>query len=189
MKLVAHKHEVCGMSFQNGMVASGSNDGAVLIWSVHNSKQFNKHRLHSGAVKAIQWCPWRGNLLATGGGSHDRKTILWNSEIEEVEHVLEGKSQVTGLAWRESSRDLVTTHSGNRRESYGMIWSSKIKEFTHILTGHNKRIVGLAISPNDQSEICTLGADETMRFWKTKRENVQEGKEGKDSNLSVVSLK
>lgn len=79
MKLVAHKHEVCGMSFQNGMVASGSNDGAVLIWSLHNSKQFSKHRLHSGAVKAIQWCPWRGNLLATGGGSHDHKTILWNS--------------------------------------------------------------------------------------------------------------
>lgn len=100
MKLVAHKHEVCGMSFQNGMVASGSNDGAVLIWSVHNSKQFSKHRLHSGAVKAIQWCPWRGNLLATGGGSYDHKTILWNSEVEEVEHVLEGKSQVTGLAWR-----------------------------------------------------------------------------------------
>jgi hypothetical protein len=79
MKLVAHKHEVCGMAFQNGMVASGSNDGTVLIWSVHNSQQFNRHRLHSGAVKALQWCPWRANLLATGGGTNDHKTILWNS--------------------------------------------------------------------------------------------------------------
>jgi WD40 repeat protein len=85
--------------------------------------------------------------------------------------VLEGKSQVTALAWRDSSKDLVTTHGGNVKESYGMIWSSKIKEFTHILSGHRKRILGLAISPLDQSEICTLGADETMRFWNTKREN------------------
>ena len=63
--------------------------------------------------------------------------------------MLEGKSQITQLIWRESTKDLVTSHGGNRKESYGMIWSSKIKEFTHILTGHKKRIVGLAIAPYD----------------------------------------
>ena len=82
MKLVAHKHEVCGMSFQNGKVASGGNDGTVLLWNIRNAKQFCKHRIHAGAVKAVQWCPWRANLLATGGGSKDHKTILWNADSE-----------------------------------------------------------------------------------------------------------
>jgi WD40 repeat protein len=114
---------------------------------------------------------------------------MWNSETEEVEQVLEGKSQITGLSWRESSKDIVSTHGGNRKESYGMIWSSKIKEFTHILTGHKKRIVGLAVSPADQSEICTVGADETMRIWRTRRENIPSNCPKEEALLATLSLK
>lgn len=88
MKLVAHNHEVCGLTAQNGRVASGANDGTVLLWNLSNSREFGKQRLHNGAVKALQWCPWRANLLASGGGSNDHKVIMWNSETEEVEHVL-----------------------------------------------------------------------------------------------------
>lgn len=149
MKLVAHKDEVCGISVQNNKVASGGRNGQVLIWNLNSNNYFQNHKIHKGAVKALQWCPWRMNLLATGGGSNDRKIVMWNSETEEVEEVLSGNSQVTQLVWRNSSRDLVTAHGGNRSQGYGMIWSSRIKEFTHVLEGHKGRIVGLAVSPSD----------------------------------------
>lgn len=84
MKLVAHKHEVCGLTVQNGRVASGGNDGTVMLWDLTNSSKFERQKFHTGAVKAMQWCPWRANLLATGGGSKDHKVILWNAETQEV---------------------------------------------------------------------------------------------------------
>lgn len=80
MKLVAHKDEVCGISVQNNKVASGGRNGQVLIWNLNNNSYFQNHKIHKGAVKALQWCPWRVNLLATGGGSDDRKIVMWNSE-------------------------------------------------------------------------------------------------------------
>jgi WD40 repeat protein len=127
MRLMAHKEEVCGLSVQNNKIASGSRDGSVLVWNLNDQNLFKSHRLHKGAVKALQWCPWRANILASGGGHSDHKILLWNSESEEIEQVLEGKSQITGLAWRESAKDLLTAHRGNQRESYAMIWNSKIK--------------------------------------------------------------
>jgi cell division cycle protein 20 (cofactor of APC complex) len=36
-------------------------------------------REHKAAVKAIAWCPWQRNLLATGGGSLDKSIKFWNT--------------------------------------------------------------------------------------------------------------
>ena len=33
---------------------------------------------HKAAVKALAWCPWQRNLLATGGGSTDKTMRFWN---------------------------------------------------------------------------------------------------------------
>ena len=39
------------------------------------------HRLdaHQAAVKALAWCPWQKNLLASGGGTADRMIRFWNA--------------------------------------------------------------------------------------------------------------
>lgn len=44
-------------------------------------------------------------------------------------------------------------------QSYISIYNTKIKQFTHFLHGHKRRIVGLALSPIDKGDVCTLGAD------------------------------
>lgn len=49
------------------------------------------------------------------------------------------------------------------------VWDSKLKKFTHALTGHKKRVVGLSLNPIDKEEIVTLGADDTMRYWRINR--------------------
>jgi len=33
---------------------------------------------HKAAVKALAWCPWQRNLLATGGGTNDQTMRFWN---------------------------------------------------------------------------------------------------------------
>lgn len=44
---------------------------------------------HRSAVKAIAWCPWKSNLLASGGGCQDRRIILWNGNKNVIEQKIE----------------------------------------------------------------------------------------------------
>jgi WD40 repeat protein len=48
----------------------------------------------------------------------------------------------------------------------------KNKQITHRLPGHTKRVLSLAINPCDDSMICSLSSDETIRFW-----NLQKSKD------------
>lgn len=104
MRLIVHEQQVCGITVKNGKVASSSADGKVIIWDLHNKYHFQTHHLHKGAVKALQWCPWKVNLLASGGGKKDHQIILWNAESQQIEETLDGKSQITGLTWNQSSK-------------------------------------------------------------------------------------
>jgi cell division cycle protein 20 (cofactor of APC complex) len=72
--LAHHEQEVCGLEWSpdGSNLASGSNDNTVAVWD--GMSKTPKHILteHSSAVKALAWCPWQRNLLATGGGMADR---------------------------------------------------------------------------------------------------------------------
>jgi hypothetical protein len=37
------------------------------------------HRYHVAAVKALAWCPFQPNTLASGGGTADRRIAIWNT--------------------------------------------------------------------------------------------------------------
>jgi cell division cycle 20, cofactor of APC complex len=65
------KHDACGL-------ASGSNDNQALIWDLHTGKTRFALQGHKAAVKALAWCPWQRNLLATGGGTSDQTMRFWN---------------------------------------------------------------------------------------------------------------
>lgn len=82
----AHAQEVCGLKWSpdGQYLASGGNDNMLQIWSSiagqrHSQAQpiysFNQHQ---AAVKALAWCPWQNNVLASGGGTADRTIRFWN---------------------------------------------------------------------------------------------------------------
>jgi len=48
--------------------ASGSVDGSAIIWDLKYGF-IDQLKGHKGAVKALDWCPWKNGILATGGGS------------------------------------------------------------------------------------------------------------------------
>ncbi|CAA2978699.1 cell division cycle, cofactor of APC complex-like [Olea europaea subsp. europaea] len=81
-----HTQEVCGLklSASGSKLASGRNDNLLHIWdrtmASSNSPTRWLHRLeeHTAAVKALGWCPFQGNLLASGGGGSDRCIKFWN---------------------------------------------------------------------------------------------------------------
>lgn len=84
MRLTGHRGEVCGLKHDACGLASGSNDNTALIWDLQTGK--TRHQLvgHKAAVKALAWCPWQRNLLATGGGTSDQTMRFWNIETGKL---------------------------------------------------------------------------------------------------------
>jgi cell division cycle protein 20 (cofactor of APC complex) len=50
-----------------------------MIWDITAGKVKHQLQGHKAAVKALAWCPWQRNLLATGGGSSDKTMRFWNT--------------------------------------------------------------------------------------------------------------
>ena len=78
MRFIGHKGEVCGLKHDACGLASGSNDNSAMIWDIASAKMRYQLNGHKAAVKALAWCPWQRNLLATGGGTSDQTMRFWN---------------------------------------------------------------------------------------------------------------
>ena len=80
-KLVGHKQEVCGLKWNSddGQLASGGNDNKLFVWDKLGTDPLHKWSEHGAAVKAIAWSPHQRGLLASGGGTADRRICFWNT--------------------------------------------------------------------------------------------------------------
>lgn len=177
-----HADLICGLDYSvDGVLASGGNDNTVNIWETVTSRA-PLHTLteHRAAVKALRWCPWQRNVLATGGGSADRQVCLWNASSGRLLMSADAESQVTGIAWGgPQERELVTSHGYSRNHLSLWKYPSLVKSMD--LEGHGGRLLDLAQSP-DGSLICSASADETLRFWQVFSPSVAEKRATSDRN-------
>ncbi len=106
--LIGHCQEVCGLKWSPSghQLASGGNDNLLHIWdaAASASSAVHLHRLenHQAAVKALAWCPFQANLLASGGGTADRCIKFWNTQSGACINSIDTYSQVwrIKLGWR-----------------------------------------------------------------------------------------
>lgn len=73
------------------------------------------HRMtaHTAAVKALAWCPFQANLLASGGGTADRSIKFWNTHTGALLNSIDTGSQVSAqpcFALSEIQACFWTTH-------------------------------------------------------------------------------
>lgn len=171
--LKLHSQEVCSLKWSPDAryLASGANDNLVGIWestkntspSQTGQEPLHVFRDHNAAVKAIAWCPWQHNIIATGGGTSDKFIKIWNIYNGNVLHNVNAKSQVSSILWNSTYKELISSHGLNDNQL--SIW--KYPEMTKIcdLTGHANRVLGMSMSPDEES-VVSIGSDETLRFWK-----------------------
>jgi cell division cycle 20-like protein 1 (cofactor of APC complex) len=163
-KLVGHKQEVCGLKWNtdDGQLASGSNDNKLMVWDNLTDTPLHKFSDHTAAVKAIAWSPHQRGLLASGGGTADRRIIFHDSLRGTVVNEIDTGSQVCNIAWSKNSNEIVSTHGYSQNQI--VVW--KYPSMTQVvsLTGHTYRVLYLAMSP-DGRVIVTGAGDETLRFW------------------------
>lgn len=166
--LKVHNQEVCGLKWSNDgrHLASGANDNLVAVWDAnmaHESTPLHVFREHTAAVKAVSWCPWQNNVLATGGGAADGKIRIWNIYNGSVLQTQDVKSQISCLLWSKEHKELISSHGFPLNQL--TIW--RYPEMVKVcdLTGHANRVLMMAMSP-DNDMVVSAGADETLRLWK-----------------------
>ncbi|KAF8595963.1 WD40 repeat-like protein [Ceratobasidium sp. AG-I] len=69
-----------------------------------------RKRRHTGAVKALAWCPWAPNIVASGGGKQDGTVCFWNVQTGTLKETLALGSQITSISFSPVCREFVTTH-------------------------------------------------------------------------------
>ena len=80
-------------SSQGTQLASGGNDNLLHIWEPRQGRPRLCIERHAAAVKALAWCPFQHNVLASGGGTADRKICLWNTGNGQCLNEVDTKSQ------------------------------------------------------------------------------------------------
>lgn len=165
-ELSGHTGEVCGLEWRadGAQLATGGNDNLVNIWDARSlsAPKFTKTN-HRAAVKALSWCPWQSNLLATGGGSNDRQIYFWNTTTGARINHIPTDSQVTSLRWSTHYKEIVS--SGGFPDNSLSIWSypSGVKNME--VPAHESRVLHSCLSPDGQM-LATAAADESLKFWK-----------------------
>jgi cell division cycle protein 20 (cofactor of APC complex) len=170
--LKLHSQEVCGLKWSpdHRYLASGANDNLVGIWESTNHQTSSGttplfvFREHQAAVKALAWCPWQSNVIATGGGTSDKHIKLWGIHSGAVSQNIDAKSQVSALLWSNLHRELISSHGYPHNQL--SIWKcgSEMKKSCELM-GHSNRVLCMSQSPDEES-VVSIGADETLRFWR-----------------------
>lgn len=193
-----HCGEVCGLSYKGDglQLASGGNDNTVMIWDTRVSMPQWIKRNHTAAVKALSWCPYIPNLLATGGGQTDKHINFWNTATGVRVGSISTGSQVSSLHWGQSytdssgnmNREIVATGGspGNAISVFNYDTKFKVAE---IVNAHESRICCSQLSP-DGTTLATVGGDENLKFYKVfepRRRNKRKSKCVTEDVLGLLS--
>ncbi|KAI5054130.1 hypothetical protein GOP47_0030023 [Adiantum capillus-veneris] len=163
--LKGHNQEVCGLSWSlsGQQLASGGNDNLLHIWDVASTDYLYRLCDHQAAVKALAWCPFQANVLASGGGTADRCIKLWNTQKGTCLSSLDTQSQVCALVWSKHYKEILSSHGYSKNQLCLWRYPSMVKIAE--LTGHTARVLHMAQSP-EGATVVSAAADETLRFWK-----------------------
>ncbi|KAJ3260859.1 ubiquitin-protein transferase activating protein [Boothiomyces macroporosus] len=164
-ELLGHTSEVCGLKWRpdGGLLASGGNDNLVQIWDARSSVPRMTKTNHNAAVKAVSWCPWQINLLATGGGKQDHMIHFWNTSTSAKVNSIHAGSQVTSIQWSIEYKEFISSHGFPN--NHLSIWSYPTLNKIADLPGHDARILNTALSPDGQT-VASSASDENLKFWK-----------------------
>lgn len=175
-----HTQEVCGLKWSpdGSLLASGGNDNALMIWDIRKPHgAVNQFREHKAAVKAVAWCPWQKNVIASGGGSEDKCIKFWKVDEGRMISSHKASSQVCSLLWNPNDREILSAHGYSQYQL--SLWRYPTMDLVGEYFGHKDRVLHTALSP-DMSTVVSAGADETLRFWKI-------FDTGKDSHNMAIS--
>ncbi|OIR58417.1 MAG: cell division cycle protein 20-like protein [Amphiamblys sp. WSBS2006] len=171
LSLHAHDSEICAAKWapHGTYLATGSNDKTAKIWDLRMGRfPTVSFADHAAAVRALDWCPARRNTIATGGGLHDKKIIVWSTVEGAVYEKTQADTQVAKLQWvPHRPTEFVTTHGGETSQTSHPVVLWKTNDLAEIarLGDHDRRVLQMGISPR-LNVLSTASPNGTIKFWK-----------------------
>ncbi|KAI3404272.2 hypothetical protein KGF56_002911 [Candida oxycetoniae] len=150
-------------------ICVGANDNCCTIWNLQDLKApVLKFVLpHNAAIKALSYCPWTNSLLATGGGSKDRKIRFWHTTSGTLLNEFYTDGQITSLIWSKYKKEIVATFGfgGSTKSNLMRVYSyPDMTPTVEVNSACNLRILSAATSP-DFCSICVASNDSTIRIY------------------------
>lgn len=94
---------------QHNNIPAAASQASITLPKMYSRSAALKVWRHQAAVKALAFCPWQPNLLATGGGSTDKMIHFFHTASGAALATISVSAQVTSLTWSTTRRELAAT--------------------------------------------------------------------------------
>ncbi|ONI24926.1 hypothetical protein PRUPE_2G269500 [Prunus persica] len=170
-RLRTHTEEVCGLKWsgEGNVLASGGNENLLYIWdsSKMNSQRFLfRLKDHRAAVKALAWCPYQSEVLASGAGTKDGCIKIWNTKKGTCIKSIATEAQVCGLEWNRHHKEIMSGHGYSASElikNQLCLWRYPSMDKVGSLNRYTSRVLHLSQSPDGLTVVSAV-ADGSLRF-------------------------
>jgi WD40 repeat protein len=177
-----HTGRVCLVSFSpyGSMLASGSWDGTVKLWSVSERKEIAT--FNTGIVLSVSFSP-DGRVFASGR-SYGGIVKLWSvSERKEIATFKGHTSEVTSVSL---SPDGSVLASGSM-DGTVKLWSVSERKEIATLKGHSWDVLSVSFSP-DGSVLASGSWDGTVKLWSVSERKEIATLKGHISDVTSISF-
>lgn len=173
-----HLSPVICLSTARDLLASGDNNGQIIIWDLQ--RRFDPKKIegaHKGPVTAIILSQ-ENDLLYSG--SQDKTIKVWNTKFSTLEFSLEGHNDtINGLAL---AKDLLAS-GGN--DNLVKVWDLNTKKEKMRFDGHNDNVTSLDFSP-DGGLLVSSSLDRSIKVWNVKKHELKKTLEGHTDQIKCL---
>ncbi|XP_012294854.2 protein transport protein Sec31B isoform X8 [Aotus nancymaae] len=165
-----------GLLEGSGVIAGGGDNGMLILYNVTHILSSGKEPViaqkqkHTGAVRALDFNPFQGNLLASGASNSE--IFIWDLNHLSVPVTLGSKSQqppedIKALSWnRQAQHILSSAHPSGK----AVVWDLRKNEPIIKVSDHSNRMhcSGLAWHPDIATQLVLCSEDDhlpVIQLW------------------------
>ncbi|OMJ87262.1 hypothetical protein SteCoe_11029 [Stentor coeruleus] len=174
-----HKNPIRALSISSNILAVGSADKSISIWSISEKKLIANLTGHQDWVLSIGFIK-DNKYLASGSGDG----ILKYWDLENYQEILSFKAHSGNVACLATSQNYVFTGSSDKTVKF---WIPLNEKEQFVFAGHSEFVYCLVVS-DDEKYLYTGSRDYTIKVWHILYRELEYTLEGHDHWVYCLSL-